>query len=160
MRARSSDSDPLMAISILSAGLWRVREVLDELAFRLEVQRLMLESDNYRWLDHATRDVETSVRRLQQVELVRAIDAGPVCDALGLPPNTPLSWIAATAPTPWGQVLEEHRLALNDSLGELAGLSRTTNEHLTEGYLAVEAALARMHYTHEDSPTDRSTRHR
>lgn len=160
MRPRKTDTDALMAISTLSAGLWQVREVLEELAFRLEVQRLVLETGGFRWMDQATRDVDTAVRRLQEAELVRAIDAGPVCDSLGLPPHTPLSWIAATAPDPWGQVLEEHRVALNEALGELAGLSRTSNDHLTEGYLAVEAALARMHYTPEAAPSDRQSRYR
>ena len=42
----------------LSLVLWRERELLEELHYRLEVEQLVLASGRSRWLAHATRDVD------------------------------------------------------------------------------------------------------
>ncbi len=46
------------AMERLSLVLWRERELLESLHFKLEVEQLVLASGRSRWLMHAARDVE------------------------------------------------------------------------------------------------------
>lgn len=80
---------------------------------------------------------------------MRAVDAGPVCDALGLSADTPLSEIAAAAPAPWNQVLSEHRVALSNATSELSLLSRSNSDMLEASYKAVQETLDRFNHTSE-----------
>ena len=55
------------------------------------------------------REIEVVIGEMREAELMRSVDAGPVCELLGLPEDTPLSEIASAAPPPWDDVLDEHR---------------------------------------------------
>lgn len=145
------DEGTRTALSNLSAGLWRIQELLDLLSYKLEVQQVLIESGRATWLGRATRDIESVLDQMRGSELMRAIDAGPVCEALGLPLDTPLSQIAAHAPAPWNQVLDEHRSTLSTATGELSRLSKSNSELLDVSYRAVQDALDRFNHKAEES---------
>ena len=143
-------SDPaLLSLSGLSAGLWRIQEILEALTYRLEVQQVLIEAGRSRWLGRSTREIEAVIAEMREAELMRAVDAGPVCDALGLAPDTPLSEIAAAAPAPWDQVLGEHRISLTAATAELSRLSRSNSAMLEASYRAVRETLERFNHTPE-----------
>src|SRR5688500_16135133 len=56
---RTGRGDSTMeAMQRLSLVLWRERELLEELHYRLEVEQLVLASGRSRWLAHAARDID------------------------------------------------------------------------------------------------------
>lgn len=139
----------LLALSGLSSGLWRIQELLELLTYKLEVQHVLVEAGRSRWMGRSTREIEMVLHEMREAELLRAVDAAPVCDALGLEQDTPLSQIAQKAPAPWDQVLSEHRAALTKVTSELAQLSQANGEMLEASYKAVQETLDRFNHTSE-----------
>lgn len=149
MSTQTPSDASLMALSGLSSGLWRIQELLELLTYKLEVQHVLIESGRTRWMGRSTREIEIVLQEMREAELMRAVDAGPVCEALGLPTDTPLSEIAAAAPAPWDQVLGEHRAALTKATTELSQLSQSSGEMLEASYRAVQETLDRFNHTSE-----------
>ncbi|WP_168583179.1 flagellar protein FlgN [Gephyromycinifex aptenodytis] len=150
MNAPPSDA-ALEGLSNLSAGLWRIQELLELLTYKLEVQHVLIESGRSRWMGRSTHEIEAVLAEMREAELMRAVDAGPVCAALGLDQDTPLSEIAAAAPAPWDHVLDEHRAALTKATHELSTLSRSNSEMLEASYKAVQETLDRFNHGSEGS---------
>src|SRR5215212_6463380 len=78
-----------MAVADVSTVLWRERELLELLLFKLEEEQLVLTSGRSRWLGHATREVEMVVAQIREAELARAVlvDALAVGRAAARPPR-------------------------------------------------------------------------
>jgi acyl-CoA synthetase (AMP-forming)/AMP-acid ligase II len=51
----------------LSQVLWRERELLETLQYRLEVEQLVMAAGRTRWLAHATREVETVLLQMEGI---------------------------------------------------------------------------------------------
>ncbi|MGH9283539.1 MAG: flagellar export chaperone FlgN [Acidimicrobiales bacterium] len=125
----------------LSEVLWREREALELVLFKLEEQRLLLDSGLTHWLGHANREVEVVLDQLSEMELNRAVASAAAADELGIVDDAKLSALAAAAPSPWPCVLERHIAALRrlaDEILILAGANRTL---LQEGLAEVRRDL-------------------
>jgi len=133
-----------MSLPDLAAVLWRQREMLEELSFRLECEQLLLAAGRTRWLARATSEVESLLDQLGVVEVQRAAMSDLACREVGLPPGATLEELAAAAQPPWTGVLVEHRNALLTLTGELSVLAETNRHLMSAGIQAVESALARM----------------
>src|ERR1700761_4339994 len=108
-----SDYHPggLMSLTDLSSVLWRARELLELLLFKLEEEQLLLAAGRSRWLAHATREVEVVLEQIRQTEVARAADAQAVAIELGLTAEASLGELADAAPAPWSELLHQHRKA-------------------------------------------------
>ncbi|MFD0519768.1 flagellar export chaperone FlgN [Paractinoplanes durhamensis] len=73
-----------MSLTDLASVLWRSRELLEMLLFKLEEEQLLLASNRSRWLSHATREVEVVLDQIRQTEVIRAAYAQDVAVELGL----------------------------------------------------------------------------
>ncbi|TAM68400.1 MAG: flagellar protein FlgN [Microbacteriaceae bacterium] len=62
----------------LSTVLWRERELLELLVFKLEEQQLLLSAGKSQWLRRASDEVRGVADRLAQLGLSRAITVGPL----------------------------------------------------------------------------------
>ena len=133
-----------MSLSDLAAVLWRQRELLDRLAYRLECEQLLLAGGRTRHLASATSDVEALLEELQVTELHRASTSQAVARELGLAPEATLEDVAAAADPPWTDVLLDHRQALLTSTGELAVLAEATRNLTATGLAAVETTLSAL----------------
>lgn len=125
----------------LSQILWRERELLEHLAYKLEVERLVLATGRTQWLIHATREIEEVLATIRETEVLRASAADAVAEALGLPPNPSLAALAEVAPQPWPTILADHRDALVDLAREIAEVSEDNTELLTAGYRSARETL-------------------
>lgn len=143
------DDGAQLALSHLSTGLWRIQELLETLLYKLEVQSVLIETGRSRWLGRSTQDIEAVIENLRETELLRTVDAAPVCDMLGLPADTPLSQIAQAAPSPWNHILEEHRDALSTATQELSLISRSNSDMLEISYRAVQDTMDRFNHAPE-----------
>ncbi len=133
-----------MSLPDLAALLWRQRELLEKLAYRLECEQLLLAAGRSKWLALATTEVESMLEELRLVELQRAAAADAVARELGLRPGSSLEELAAGAQPPWTGVLVDHRHALLTLTGELAALAETNKHLMGAGLAAVEATLANL----------------
>ena len=89
----------------LSLILWRERELLEALEYRLEVEQLVMANGRTRWLARAARDVEHVLDQIRQVELLRSVAADEAAAALGLDPNPSLGGLIAAVDEPWSSIL-------------------------------------------------------
>jgi hypothetical protein len=92
--------------------LWRERNLLELLAFKLDSERLLARAGRTRWLALADHEVERVLDELKAVELERGIQVQAVVDELGLAATPTLQSLAETVPEEWAGILADHRRAL------------------------------------------------
>ncbi|HST80436.1 MAG TPA: flagellar protein FlgN [Kineosporiaceae bacterium] len=131
-----------MSLPDLAAVLWRQRELLELLTYRLECEQLMLAGGRTRWLPAATTEVEILLDELRVIEMQRAAVSDAAARELELPLGATLEELAGTAQPPWTEVLIEHRNALVALCGELGMLAEASRTMTAAGLAAVEQTLA------------------
>ena len=120
-------------LAAVSETLWRERELLELLTFKLDVERVLAESGSSRWLDHSAREVDLLLEEVRRTELFRAAQVDDIAGALGLAPGTTLRAMAAAAGDTWAMVLEDHRRELTTATAAVsAAASRTRYDDLLE----------------------------
>jgi hypothetical protein len=92
--------------------LWRERNLLELLAFKLDSERLLARAGRTRWLARADHEVEMVINELKAVELERGIHVQALGDELGVSGDSTLLLLAETAPGEWAGILTDHRRAL------------------------------------------------
>ena len=130
-----------VALSNISSALWHIRELLDLLTFKLETEQVLVAAGRSRWLGRATHEVELVLEELRHAELRRTIELGDVAEALGLGPDMSVGELAEAAPSPWNDVLTDHRESLIGSTTEISALAETNRELLDANYSALQDAL-------------------
>jgi hypothetical protein len=113
-----------MGLPRLSNLLWRERDLLELLLFKLEEEQLLLAAGKKRWIARARHEVGLVREEMAQTALARAIEVETVARGLSLPAGSCLRELAQTVPSPWGDVLGDHRdhlLALSREAEEMAG---------------------------------------
>jgi hypothetical protein len=133
-----------MTMEDLSSVLWRERELLETLLFKLEVEQLVLATGRTRWLPTAAREIEEVLDAVRETELLRALEADQVAAALGLDPNPSLQQIADASEEPWKSIWLDHRETFVSVSAEISALAENNRELLTSGYQAAQAALLSM----------------
>ena len=133
-----------MSLPDLAAVLWRQRDLLERLVYRLECEHLLLAAGRTRFLSLATAEVEELLGELRVLELQRAAAADRVAAEVDLDAGSGLERLASAVQPPWTGVLLEHREALLVLVGELAALAETNRSLMAAGMKAVESAIAGM----------------
>lgn len=114
----------------LSAVLWRERELLDVLLYKLDVERLLLATSQHRWLGRAAHEIEYVTARLKEIGLTRAVESAEVAEQLGLEADATLrALVEASGDEVWRDILSAHLAALVAATGEIAAL-RDANERM------------------------------
>lgn len=126
---------PTRRLSDLSQVIWREREALELVVFKLHEQRLLLEDGQDRWVCHASQELEEVLDRLSGLELTRAVAAAAAAAELGIEESAGLRALAAAAPAPWPSVLQRHVKALVRIVGEIVDLA-TGNRTMLDARLA------------------------
>jgi hypothetical protein len=131
-----------MGLSEISSILWRERQLLELLLFKLEEEQLLLAAGRTRWLPHATREVDRVLAQLKNGEMARAMEVEAVALDLRLPANPSLSQLIEASPAPWNGILTDHRQAFLGLTAEITALAEANRDLLNRGYLASRDALA------------------
>jgi hypothetical protein len=136
--------------------LWRERNLLELLSFKLDSERLLARAGRTRWLTRADHEVESVLGALKAVELERSILMHALTDTLGLEADVTLEALAECAPPEWAGIFADHRRVLlelardvdrsarrtrkrRESAPSVISLSSTTDEH---GATAVSRVVA------------------
>ncbi|MGH9178775.1 MAG: flagellar export chaperone FlgN [Acidimicrobiales bacterium] len=126
----------------LSEVLWREREALDLVLFKLEEQRLLLQEPGMtRWLGHANREIDVVLDQLCEMELNRAVACAAAAAELGVEDDARLGALAAAAPPPWPCVIERHIAALRRLADEVLILAGANRILLLEGLAEVRGGM-------------------
>jgi hypothetical protein len=131
-----------MALSDVSNILWRERQLLELLVFKLEEEQLVLAAGRTRWLAHATREVENVLAEIKRVELERAMSVADAGRELGLSGSPTLRELAALTAPPWDGIFAEHRRALLTLAQEIDAITKSNRELLQRGHQAAREAMA------------------
>jgi hypothetical protein len=138
----------------LSLILWRERELLELLAYKLELERLVLGSGHTKWLNQANREVEDVLVTLRETEVLRAMAADEAAHAVGLEANPSLSALAEAAAEPWRTILLDHRDAFVVMTREIAELSEDAKGLITAGFRSAHETLLAIRGTAEGYTPD------
>jgi hypothetical protein len=130
-----------VGLSDLSSILWREREMLELLLFKLEEEQLILASGRGRWLAHATREVEMVLDQIRRTEVVRAAEVEVIGAQLGLGADASLGQLAESAPAPWDDLLREHRKAFLALAAEVSAIAESNRDLLTAGQRTVRETM-------------------
>jgi len=128
--------DGAVSLTELVNTLWRQREALELLLFKMDEEQLLLAAGRGRWLAHATREVELVVDQIRHTEILRAIHSDAVAQELGLRPNASLAALSDAAPDPWRDMLRDHRTAFLALTAEVNALAEANRDLLTSGQLS------------------------
>jgi hypothetical protein len=130
-----------MGLADLSSILWRERELLELLLFKLEEEQLLLTAGQSRWLAHATREVEMVLDQIRRTEVLRAAEVEVVGTEAGLGTNASLTALADAAPAPWDDLFRQHRRAFMTLTAEVSVLAEANRDLLTTSQRAVRETL-------------------
>ena len=133
-----------MALSDVSNILWRERQLLELLVFKLEEEQLVLAAGRSRWLAYATREVENVLGEIRRIELERAVQVADAGRALGLSGSPTLRELAGLTPPPWDGIFAEHRRALLTLAQEIDTITKSNRDLLQRGHQAAREAIAAM----------------
>ena len=132
------------AVDDLSDQLWTMRELLEQLVYKLEVQRLLLNSGQARWLPFVGAELEALVTAITEVELARQHASRRVAARLGLAPDTTLDELVDRVGAPWSDVLRTHRLHLLSLHGQVEDASHNNHELARHGVARTKDLLAAL----------------
>ena len=130
-----------MPMEDLSSVLWRERDLLELLLFKLEVEQLVLTGARTRWLPLAAREIETVLEEIREVELLRALAVDAVEAELGLAADSGLRDIAEASEEPWRAIWLDHREAFTTVAAQISEMSESNRVLLTAGYRAAQETL-------------------
>ncbi|GAA4980614.1 flagellar export chaperone FlgN [Kineococcus glutinatus] len=130
-----------MGLAEVSGILWKERELLELLLFKLEEEQLVLASGRTRWLAHATREVEFVLEQIRTTEILRAAEVDAVAAELGLGTAPSLNVMAEACPEPWNELFRSHREAFLTLTTEIQNLAEANRDLLTSGARAVRETL-------------------
>lgn len=133
-----------MDLATLSRLLWREREMLDTLQFKLDEQQLLLAAGRAEWVARASAEVEAVLARVGELELARAIEFDRAAEALGLPADPSLRVLASVAPEPWGHLLEEHHKAIVAQIARIQATTETNRGLADSALRAADGILAKI----------------
>ena len=125
----------------LSLVLWRERELLETLQYRLEVEQLVMANGRSRWLANAARDVESVLEEIRGTEILRSVAADEAAAELGLPPNPSLSSLVDRVAEPWRTILADHRSAFRAASEEIVRLADANRTLISAGVRAARETL-------------------
>jgi hypothetical protein len=123
--------------------LWRERNLLELLAFKLDSERLLARAGRTRWLAMADHEVERVLDELKAVELDRGVQVQALVEELGLETEPTLQSLVETVPGEWSGILADHRRAL-------LGLARDVDRSARHSRRKIETQTAKPGSVPED----------
>jgi hypothetical protein len=125
----------------LSQILWRERELLETLLYKLEVEQLVMATGRTRWLLQSAKDVEAVLEVIRETEILRAVAVDQVAEQMGLAPNPSLHTMIEAAEEPWTSILSDHRDAFARITADVQTLAETNRHLITAGIRSARETL-------------------
>jgi flagellar biosynthesis/type III secretory pathway chaperone len=134
-----------MGMHELSALLWRERELLEILLFKLEEEQLLLTSGKTRWLKRATSETEQVTARIREVGLARTVEVAAVAEEWGAADDSSLRDLIARSPQEvWSDILESHLADLGELVARIQVVRDENVQLLREANRATQETIANV----------------
>ncbi|MGZ4524597.1 MAG: flagellar export chaperone FlgN [Mycobacteriaceae bacterium] len=127
--------------SAVSTLLWREREALQFLLFKLVEEQLILQAGQTRLLPDANQEIELAVDQLRCAEVLRAAEVNAIAEQLEVAELPTLAEFSEAAPEPWATVFTEHRESLRQLVDEVETATGTNRALLVAGASSVRETL-------------------
>lgn len=124
--------------------LWRERELLDVLLFKLDQERLLLSEGGehaVRWLARASHEIDLVMEELRLAELSRAVEVDALAVDIGLNPAPALAMLAEAAPPPWNDLFAAHRAAFESLVRRVRAAADDNRHRLEAAAVELEQSL-------------------
>jgi hypothetical protein len=131
-----------MGASEVSTLLWRERQLLDLLVFKMEEEQLILAASRPHLLGPASAEVAQVLEQISQCEAEREAATRELAAELGLSPPARLGELVAATEEPWTGIFNEHRNALVSAVERIRSLAAGTKALLAARLTATADALA------------------
>ncbi|WP_193509287.1 flagellar protein FlgN [Cryobacterium sp. BB736] len=132
-----------MSANDVSALLWRERELLEMLLFKLEEEQLLLTAGKTRWLQHATREVEQVLDRLRAAGLTRTIEVSALAQEWGAREDATLRDLLAAAPEgTWTDIFQGHLSAMTELAAQIKEVRDGNERHLRAAVRSTQETIA------------------
>lgn len=132
-----------MGANELSALIWRERELLELVVFKLEVEQLLLTTGKTKWLHTATTEIEQVVESLREVGLARSVEVAAVAREWGASEDVTLRHLIENAPAgPWAEIFTDHLNGLTQLTQEIKVLRDTNEQMLRAASRSTQETLA------------------
>jgi FlgN protein len=128
----------------LSHQLWTMRELLQHLVFKLEVQGMLMSTSRTRWVPFAAAEVDAILEAIDEVEHLRAAASRRLEAQNGFPGDIRLTDLIDRLGQPWGPLLAQHRLHLLSLQAEIEDMSRANHEMARRGLMRSREVIAAM----------------
>jgi hypothetical protein len=112
----------------LSHQLWTMRELLEQLVYKLDVQGLLLAGGRARWIPYVTAELEAIIEAIGEIEAARAQASARLARATRQPATASLAELIEHVEQPWASLLSQHRLHLLSLQAEIEEISRANSE--------------------------------
>ena len=112
----------------LSHQLWTMRELLEQLVYKLEVQGLLLAASRARWIPYVTAELEAIIEAIGEIEMSRAAASSRLARQHRQPQHASLAELIEHVEAPWAGLLQQHRLHLLSLQSEIEEISRANHE--------------------------------
>ena len=127
----------------LSASLWRERELLELLVFKLTEEQLLLTSGKSRWLQYATQEVEQVMQKLRTAGLARSLEVASVAEDWGVDENSTLRELTVhSTDETWRDILTAHLVAMTALTAEIQELRDLNVQYLRTAIRSTQEAMA------------------
>ncbi|GAB3130251.1 flagellar protein FlgN [Glaciibacter psychrotolerans] len=135
-----------MSIHELSALLWKERELLELLVYKLEVERLLLTSGKTRWIGRASEEIEQVTTRLRSLGLARTVEVAAIAREWATCEDATLRELVAAAPSEiWSELLDGHLTGLQQLANQIRELRDSNEQLLRAASRSTQETLASAH---------------
>jgi hypothetical protein len=128
----------------LSHQLWTMRELLEQLVYKLEIQGLVLGAGRARWLPYVTAEIEATIDAIGAVEQDRAAASLRLARQYGIGNSLSLAEMVSNVPEPWASLLSQHRLHLLSLQAEIEDIAHTNHEMAKRSLLRSREIIASL----------------
>jgi hypothetical protein len=128
----------------LSHQLWTMRELLEQLVYKLEVQGLLLASGRARWVPYVTAEIEAIIEAINEVETTRSAASARLARQQGRPGVSSLAELLEYVDAPWASLLGQHRLHLLSLQAEIEEISHTNHDLARRGLMQSREIIASL----------------
>lgn len=134
-----------MGANELSMQLWRERELLEMLLFKLDEQQLLLAAGRSQWIQFAAREIDQVLDRLRDSSLSRAVEVAGLAEEWGAPEIMTIRELVEIAPEgAWRDVLADHMRALTRLAAEVEQMRDANAEQLGGVLRATQETIAAL----------------
>jgi FtsZ-binding cell division protein ZapB len=143
------------AATELSHHLWSLRQLLERLIYRLDVQQLLLAASRTRFLPLAAAEVDEASAAIAALDEHIRKAASDLAESVDLPPTAVLAELAEHTEPHVRQLLLDHRSALQILQSEVEELVRS-NKELARRVISARDMLSALNST-TDTYTPKGT---